>query len=346
MRISRTWPVGKVLVLVAAMGLSSAAGAQTVPFVWPTADPVSVGIDAALPEQLRKKLRGNPRLLSLGIVRHGQLVFEHYHEDVGKDSLINVASVTKSVLALLVGIAIEKGVLASVDQPLTDFFPELQQEGVDPASRGLTLRHLLSMSSGWEGTPEDLPPADPLLALKRKIVLEPGGTFQYDNVSSHLIGIALSRAAGRSLEAFAGEHLFTPLGIERFVWGRDFQGRTQGWHMLQVTLRDMLKFGQLVLRKGDWQGHRVVSAGWIDEMLTQRNAGGPHSFLPYGYQWYLSRTPDKRHVAFMGIGYGGQLLYLVPALDTVIAVTHTRDRRARNEDFSVLREIVMPAIQP
>ena len=132
MRISRTWPVGKVLVLVAAMGLSSAAGAQTVPFVWPTADPVSVGIDAALPEQLRKKLRGNPRLLSLGIVRHGQLVFEHYHEDVGKDSLINVASVTKSVLALLVGIAIEKGVLA---------FGAYVEDGRDALLVKLRIRH-------------------------------------------------------------------------------------------------------------------------------------------------------------------------------------------------------------
>lgn len=346
MRLSLIWPDWRALVLVAVLGMPGAAGAQPAPFVWPAAEPATVGIDAALPEKLREKLRGNPRLLSLGIVRHGKLVFEHYHDSAGKDSLINVASVTKSVLALLVGIALDKGVLASVDQPLTDFFPELRQEGVDPASRGLTLRHLLSMSSGWEGKPDDLPPADPLVALKRKIVLEPGGTFQYDNVSSHLIGIALSRAAGRSLEAFAVEHLFSPLGIERFVWGRDFQGRTQGWHMLQVTLRDMLKFGQLVLRKGDWQGHRIVSATWIDEMLTRRNAGGPHSFLPYGYQWYLSRTPDRRHATFMGIGYGGQLLYLVPALDTVIAVTHTRDRRARNEDFSVLREIVMPAIRP
>lgn len=320
------------------------AVAQPAPFEWPRASAEEARIDLAMPEALKAALAPNTRLQSFGLVRDGKVVIEHYQGATGRETYTNFASVTKSVTAILVGIALDKGVLKSVNQPLTDFFPELNEPDVDAKSRTLTLAHLLSMSSGWQSHYNDTPPVVPTDALKRKIVLNPGETFQYDNASSHLIAIALARAANMPLEQFAIEHLFSPLGIERYIWGRDAQGRTLGWHMLQMRLVDMLKIGQLVLDKGEWQGKRIVSASWINEMLTYRNAGGPTANLPYGYQWYLFHTPDKKHRAVMGIGYGGQFLYLVPDLKLVIALTHTRDQRGA--DMAFLREIVMPAIRP
>lgn len=328
------------------MGLSFSAPsiAQSGPFEWPRASAVEARIDPMMPEVLKTNLAKNNRLLSFGLVRDGRLVIEHYQGEAGPGTFVNVASVTKSITAILVGIALDKGVLKSVQQPLTDFFPELNEASVDPASRTITLQHLLSLSAGWAVNPNDEPPENPLDALKRRVVLPPGKTFQYDNASSHLIAILLARAAGEPLESFAERYLFGPLGIQSYLWGRDNQGRVLGWHRMQFTLIDMLKFGQLVLDKGEWQGKRIVSSGWIDEMLTRRNAGGPHANIPYGYQWYLFHTPDRKHRVVMGVGFGGQFLYLVPELKTAVAITHIRDQRSA--DMSFMREIVIPAIRP
>lgn len=324
--------------------LSAQVYAQSQPFEWPRVTAAEARIDPTMPEALKANLAKNNRLLSFGLVRDGKLVIEHYQGEAQPDTYVNIASVTKSITAILAGIALDKGIFKSVDQPISDFFPELAEADVDPKSRTITLAHLLSLSAGWATNPNDEPPENPLDALKRKVVLTPGETFQYDNASSHLIAIALARAAGEPLEAFAERHLFGPLGIKGYLWGRDVQGRVLGWHRMQFTLRDTLKFGQLVLDKGEWQGRRIVSAGWIDAMLTRRNAGGPYTNMPYGYQWYLFHTPDRKHRAVMGIGYGGQFLYVVPELKTAIVITHVRDQRTA--DMGFMREIVMPAIQP
>lgn len=298
-----------------------------------------------MPDKLRQELASNlPRVLSFAILRKEKLVFEYYRKDTSSASLVNIASVTKSVLGLLVGVALDKGIFKSVDQPITDFFPELQGEGYDPKVKALTLRHLLTMSSGWESKDTDFPPADPLDALKRPFSYEPGQQFQYDNATSHLIGIALARASATPLEKFAEANLFGPLDIRDYKWNRDLQGRTLGWHTLQVNLRDMLKFGQLVLNNGTWGGRQVVSKRYLDEMLIAHNKGGVPSNTPYGYQWYVFRTPDKQHAAYGAFGYGGQLIYVVPALDLVVAKTQSRDQR--NGDVKFIREIVMPAIRP
>jgi CubicO group peptidase (beta-lactamase class C family) len=323
----------------------SAGDAQEIgpSFTWPRAQPEDVRIMLSMPEALNIALKQNTRLLSFGLARDGKLVIEHYQNGTASESYVNVASVTKSVLAILVGIALDQSVFDSVNQPLTDFFPELGDPTVDPKSRLLTLKHLLTMSTGWQGSPADIPPAKATDALKRKVVLTPGDTFQYDNASSHLIGIALSRASGMSLEAFADMHLFRPLGITQYIWGKDDDGHTQGWHMLHLRLLDMLKIGQIVLNRGQWQGHRVVSDTWVHEMLVQRNAGGPYSNIPYGYHWYVHHTPDRQYQAVMAMGYGGQLIYLVPALRLAVAITHTRDQRSA--DMGFMRSIVLPAIQ-
>jgi CubicO group peptidase (beta-lactamase class C family) len=318
--------------------------AQTTPFEWQRAAAEDVRIDPALPETLKANFANNPRLQSFGLVRDGKLVIEHYQRGTGAETLTNFASVTKSVMALLVGIALDKGLIKSVEQPLTDFFPELSEPDVDPKSRTLTLAHLLTMSTGWQSHFNDVPAVNPLDDLKRKVVIAPGETFQYDNASSHLLAIAVARAVHMPLETFAQSHLFGPLGIDRLIWGKDAQGRAFGWHMLQMRLLDMLRIGQLVLDKGQWQGRRIVSEAWIDAMLTHRNAGGPPANLPYGYQWYVLNTPDRKYRAVMGIGYGGQLLYLVPDLRVVIVATHPREQR--QADMGFMREIVLPAIRP
>lgn len=328
-----------------AVGFVAAASARAdEAFTWPRAVAAKVDISADMPDALRAALAANTRLLSFELVRDSKLVVEHYQNGAARETYGNIASATKSLLALLVGIAIDRGAIASVDQKLTDFFPELQEAGIDPEARLLTLAHLLTMSAGWQVRSTDMPPATATDALRRRMAFAPGTMFQYDNASSHLLGIAVARATGTSLEAFADEHLLRPLGIDRYIWGKDKNGNTLGWSGLQLRLLDLLKIGELVLQRGQWHGRWIVSESWIDKMLTRRNEGGPPVGIPYAYQWYVQRTPDLRHRSAMAIGSGGQFLYLVPDLRLVVAITHTREQRSA--DFGFVRTIVLPAIRP
>ncbi len=336
---------GCLAICIAAFaGLPVASANDGDTFPWPQAAASEVNIATDMPDALRASVEQNTRLLSFGMVRNGKLVIEHYQNGASRETYGNIASATKSVLALLVGIAIDRGAIASVDQKLIDFFPELQEAGIDPEARTLTLAHLLTMSAGWQVRSTDMPPATATDALRRRMAFAPGKVFQYDNASSHLVAIAVARATGMSLEAFADEHLLRPLGIDRYIWGKDKNGNTLGWSGLQLRLLDLLKIGELVLLHGLWHGRRIVSESWINEMLTARNEGGPPVGIPYAYQWYVQRTPDLRHHSAMAIGSGGQFLYLVPDLRLVVAITHTREQRSA--DFGFMRTLVLPAIHP
>jgi CubicO group peptidase (beta-lactamase class C family) len=335
------------LVAIALLGAALAvvpARARAEGFVWPQAAAAEERIDPALPEALRRELAALPRIYSFGMVRHGKLVFEYYREGTTAATPVNVASVTKSVLGLLVAVALDKGIFRSVDQPIADFFPELQGANVDPRARTLTLRHLLTMTAGWELLDLDTPPFHATEALARPLTYAPGERFQYDSATSQLIAVALQRAAGMPLDRFAEEHLFGPLDIRDPVWGRGEQGIVLGWHMLRINLRDMLKIGQLVLNKGSWHGRQLIPAAAIAELVVPRHSGPPPGQFSYGYHWYVVRTPDGKHDVFAAFGYGGQLIYVVPALDLVIAKTQTREQLRGDSNF--MNEIVMPAIRP
>ncbi len=334
--------------------LSLPALAQNASPVWPRAEPEALGFKAGLAQQLDALLPSeSPRITSVGILRDRKLVYAYfrdttatagYRQPTGPNVPQNVASVTKSVLGLLVGTALDKGIFASVDDPLAKYLAEAADPALDPRTLIVTLKHLLTMSVGWESRDTDQPPFHFSDALKRPFAFQPGEKFQYDNVTSHILGIALARAAGMSVERFADQHLFGALGITNVSWRQDAQGNTMGWHNLHLTLEGMLKIGQLVLDEGAWNGQRIVSKAYLTDMLTAHNSGGPPSNTPYGYQWYVFRTPDRQHRAHGAFGYGGQLIYVVPDLKIVIAKTQTRDQRGGDTRF--IREIVMPGLKP
>jgi CubicO group peptidase (beta-lactamase class C family) len=336
------------------IGLPTQASAQTAVSGWPRVEATEAGISSTLTERLDALLPAEtPRITSFGILRHRKLVYTYfrdgsstagYHQPTGPDIPQNVASVTKSVLGLLYGIALDRGIIASLDDPLAKYLVEAQNDALDPRNHTVTIRHLLTMSGGWESKDSDLPPFFFADALKRPFAYQPGEKFQYDNATSHLLGVALARAAGVPLERFAAEHLLGQLGITNVSWRQDAQGNTMGWHNLHFTLDDMLKIGQLVLDDGEWNGQQVVSKAYLADMLTAHSSGGPSSNTPYGYQWYVFRTPDRQHRAYGAFGYGGQLIYVVPDLKIVIAKTQTRDQRSGDTRF--IREIVMPGLKP
>lgn len=314
------------------------------------APPEALGLDSAplraLGEWLGSFTQANVH--GVLVVRHGTLVYERYFagedeiwgEPVGRVSFDfntkhDLRSITKSVISLLVGIAIERKLIASIDEPAFGFFPEYSDLRT-PEKERILLRHLLAMSAGLEWD-EYLPYSDPenswirmlgspdrfRYVLERPVQAPPGALWTYSSGISELLGAVIRKAARRPLEDFAQEFLFDPLGINDVAWSKypnsDFVSADSG---LRLRPRDAAKLGQLVLNRGTCEGARIVSAEWIDDSIAAQ-IGPADMTLFYGYQWWLGRSlVKKREVLWVaGMGYGGQRLFIVPEFDLVVVVT-------------------------
>jgi CubicO group peptidase (beta-lactamase class C family) len=303
------------------------------------------------------------------VVRHGQLVYEHYFagpdEKLGSprgnvtydvEKKHDLRSITKSVTSLLVGIALDKGWIRSLDASVLSFLPEYNDLH-SPDKDKITLRHLLTMSSGlaWD---ESLPYSNPANSerqmdaagdpyryiLEQPVAAPAGSVYNYCGCSAALLEAVVQRAAGRQLDSIAKEMLFDPLGISDVEWARFANGDVLAHVGLRLRPRDLAKIGQLVLRRGAWSGRQIVSAKWIDDSTTPQINGEGLYF--YGYQWWLGRSLLARKEVdwIAGVGYGGQRLYIVPKQDLVIAVNSGAYGRPQLVGSIVLNQYVLPAI--
>jgi len=282
------------------------------------------------------------------VSRGGRLQFEAYFDGTDNpggslwsrsasftpDDLHDLRSVTKSVTALLFGVALDRGLIKSVDTPVLDYFPEYADLKTPEKSR-ITLAHLLGMSSGldWDESGSYIRPGnsetrmrfarDPdRSVLERSVVAEPGTRFVYNGGGTALLGEVISRVTQMPLEKFAQEALFTPLDIRRSEWRRDQKDRVTPYGGLRLRPRDMAKIGLLVLGQGHWQGRQLVSAAWVDEMTRDRLPAG--TALRYGYQWWRGEIKTRSgtaHAYAAAFGNGGQRVFVVPSLDLVVVVT-------------------------
>jgi len=283
------------------------------------------GLDAALSDG-----SAIPGLRSIIVVRHGHLVAERYFAGVRADSLYALRSVTKSVISLLVGIAIQRGDIRSTDQPLSELFhPPLP--ALDAAHGAITVGNLLTMRGGFEWDEAAnvaeynnwvLAPDQVEYVLARPLVAPPGTRFTYNSAAVHLLSAALELNAGGTA-AFADRHLLGPLGIHSRDWEVDNRGIPNGGAGLYLRPRDLAKLGQLVLQRGRSGSAQVVPAAWIDQ-ATRRLGGtvgqlGALGGLGYGNLWWLGSAGGNEVV--LGWGYGGQLMYIVPGLDLVVLTT-------------------------
>jgi CubicO group peptidase (beta-lactamase class C family) len=343
---------------------------------WSLGTPESAGMDGArlcgIPARL--KLIGAD-IHSVVVARHGKLVFEQYfagidvqwdqpeaHREFAATSLHDMRSASKSVVSLLVGIAIDRKLIASADEPVVKFFP---QYAAAPGWDAVTLRHLLTMSSGiqWD---EALPWSDPkndephLLfepeplryVLSKSAVAPPDTLWTYNGGGTDLLGNLLERVSGKTLKAFAGEVLFGPLGISEFEW-RDWprNGKISAAGGLRLRPRDAAKIGQLILNRGAWQGKQIVPAEWIDTSTTPRfqAVGYFGSTLFYGYQWWLGRSlSNGREFKWVGaFGWGGQRIFIVPELDLVMMTTAAQYGKPKEglAAFDILANSVIAAVR-
>ena len=311
------------------------------------------GIDADILSQGLAALEASPRRLSLIIMRRGQIVYERYYNGSHAADSNNIASVSKSILSALIGIALDRGFFTTLDDRIAAYLPEYFAEIRDPRKLNLTLRDMLTMTHGlaWEEneTERFLNRSGDWLAdiLSLPIINEPGALFHYSTGASHILSAVLTEATGMSACDFAHRYLFEPLGIEAEFWGFDPQGYFTGGHSVSMTARELARFGQLFLNEGRWFGGQLIPGWWV-AASTSRQIDIGDNYAGYGYYWWLNRIAD--YDMFSALGAGGQILHIIPQLELLMATTHSffrnpRDYTEEAETYQFLWNHLIPAIE-
>ena len=297
---------------------------------WKTSTPEQQGMDSdklmIADEFIQNRL---PDAFSLLVVKNGYLVFEKYYSWGSPDKYAVVHSVTKSVTSALIGIALDKGYLNSIDQKLIEFVPEYITDELDPRKKEIRLKDLLTMSAGFRWNDRGPSMRNWYLSsdwVKFAVQLpqdhDPGDVFNYNSSTSHLLSVIISKSTKTSTLDFAKQNLFEPLGIQSAYWHQDPQGYYIGGFGLGLSARDLAKFGFLYLNNGYWNGQSIVPESWVKESIGQQIQAASHPIygtFGYGYQWWVKKVDGCS--SFRAWGRRGQFIAVVPELDLVIAVT-------------------------
>jgi CubicO group peptidase (beta-lactamase class C family) len=266
-----------------------------------------------------------PRLYSLLVSRRGEVLLERYYNGRRATRADNIKSAAKSIISALVGIAIERGALDGVRQPISAFFADQLRGEASAAKRAITLEDLLTMRSGLESTSNVnygawVRSGDWVrYALGRSLINPPGSAMVYSTGNTHLLSAILTKATGASTWQFAQENLAKPMGFSLPQWPRDPQGIYFGGNDMLLTPRQMLAFGELYLNQGRLGGKQIVPAAWTKESLVPRVESRREAGRYYGYGWWIRELAGRQ--TFYAWGYGGQYIFLVPSLDLAIVTT-------------------------
>lgn len=316
---------------------------------WTTAAPADVDMDPDVLAGAANAAAAVDRFRSLVVVRRGKIVLERYFGGTDLDTPADVRSVTKSVVSILTGIALDRGELAGLDQPIGGFLRAPEYD-LRPEHAAITVRHLLTMTGGFEwsevgndvSTYNDwvLSPDPVEFLLSRPVSHTPGGEFAYNAAAVHLLGVVLEEATGQSLPQYADRVLFGPLGIASRTWEPLGDGHVNGGSGLDLRPRDLARLGQLMLQRGWSGGVSVVSAPWVSASTTRRFgwtiAEGAMARVSYAFLWWLDLDRD----AFFAEGYRGQFIYVMPGADLVVVATTDLTGGAGAPSASELRNLV------
>lgn len=296
-------------------------------------------------------------LKSLVVSKNGVIIKEQYWRTGGAYKPHDVRSVTKSVTGILIGIAIDKGYIKSVDQTIGEFI-SLLVPGMSVEKADIKIRHLLTMSSGFSGNELAYvseynnwinSPNQVQTLVNKLLVAQPGETFNYNSAALHLLSVILTRATNMKTQDFAKQYLFDPMGITQNYWEQDRQGYNNGGAGLNVTPHDMIKIGQLILDRGQYNGQKIVSPEWIDQAVsTQISTNGVLMYGPgYGFCWWTGQN-DKGNYAFAN-GWGGQFIFVFPKLKLIVTTTNNWsgvDATSANNNWVNTINLIMGSIVP
>jgi len=300
-----------------------------------------------------------PRVYSVLLVKDGKLVFEEYFAGRHRYQAHAMHSVSKSVTSILVGIAIDQG-LIGVDDPVNIYFDDYKGlEWIDRPYE-ITIRNLLTMAHGTDWDEHSRPLSDPKnsiramtdsddwlhFTLNHKLIEPPGKRYNYAGGMPVLLGEIVSRASGQDLGGFAERYLFHPMGIYIEGWHRSRHGIVNAQGGLYLRPRDMAKIGQLMLDKGVWQGNRIISEKWVEASLKKRVTA--EFGWGYGYQWRLGHAVigDQLIDLFFAAGRGGQHIIVVPdqRLVAVFTAQPIDNPGGPNRNLIMMADYVLPAV--
>ncbi|GGH27363.1 serine hydrolase domain-containing protein [Paenibacillus segetis] len=330
---------------------------------WKAENPAILGMDSDKLSKLEPTITSQySNINGIVIVRNGSIAYEKYYNGYGPNDTHHVASVTKSILSALIGLAIDAGYIKHVDQKILDFFPEYIQVAVNNGQKQeITIRHLLSMTApysfeDWHEPLDKMCMQSDWVKYTLDMLGEGGsiGTFKYSTAGAHLLSAIITRTTGQSARAFANEHLFGPIGMKEIpdyemtsfgfddLFGKDVRGwvhdpnynSTGGWG-LTLNPRDMARFGFLYLNHGIWDNNQIISESWILKSTTMN----PNN---YGYLWWLREEDGVS--AYLALGDGGNVICCIPEQDLVVAIASEFTMNPRDR-WTLIKECIIPAIQ-
>lgn len=355
-----------VVVILAALILVCGASAQG-PESWPISTPQAVGLDPKVLAELDADIAAGKYgyVDSMLVIRNGRLVYDRsyphdYSQIYGKEAkepgalnahdptgpynyfnpwwhpfyrrgdLHSLQSVTKTVTSVVIGVATARGEFPDLGTPIMKFFDESKVANVDKRKRRVTIRHLMTMTGGFDWD-EELPYYDPRntcslmeasfdwvqFTIDRKMAREPGTVFNYSSGETQLLAHIFRAATGRDIEEYAAEYLFAPLGIERYFWKRSPSGPIDTEGGLYLNPHDLAKIAYLFLKKGVWQGKTIVTPEWVTDSVTPQ-VESDISGVKYGLKWWIYPYGDGSHAAWAGSGFGGQMPIIIPEYDLVL----------------------------
>ncbi|WP_424765508.1 serine hydrolase domain-containing protein [Paenibacillus sp. sgz302251] len=297
-----------------------------------------------------KELLTNWKMKSVIVLHRGELAAEWH--DRGDDAIGPLYSCTKSILSALLGIALDKGYLSSIEQPITDFLKHPAE--ISEALQRINIAHLLTMTPGFDWPDFDKPykafkeAKDPIrFVFEQPIISEPGTAFAYNSGCSHLLSAILSTVTGMSALQFAKEHLFGPLQFSSVHWMERY-GVNEGGTGLYLFGRDLAKIGQLFVQNGQWGGDQLLSSNWIKQSTKLSHRGllqyEPPIYGGYGYHWWHSPENHNGHAdCYFAFGHGGQHLLISPEDELVIVI---RKQVTKRNDAILSRRLIFEHIIP
>lgn len=295
-------------------------------FEWEYDTPQNHNMNADVFNQIDNSII-NTEITSSVVVKDGKILYEYYKDGYDENSIFTIQSCSKSITSAIFGIAKDQGYFTDLDEPISNYFPQIQNSN-NEYQKQITIRQLLMHTSGikttddysWETWRNSSNWIDYL--LNSDVLTQPGTNFSYSTGNTHLLSYIIEQKTGRSLYDFGKEYLFDSIGMKTIQCSTDPQGNADGGNGFSLTAKDMARFGLLYLNGGVWDERQVISQEWITESTsTQVFRSSTPDVANYGYQWWIRDFGTQGVHGYFAQGFGGQFIFVVP--DANLVVTYT-----------------------